>query len=99
MDAARLAGELKRGQWSKFGAHGTGACILARRLHASGVAALDFEFAADRAAFNAAERGLDVLLLVSRDRMPEVLAEFERQNALTLRRVPVELAEAPELDA
>lgn len=57
---------------------------------------LDFEYAADRAAFNAAERGLDVLLFVTRDRLPEVMEALERLNADTLRRVPVELVEAPE---
>jgi putative transcriptional regulator len=57
---------------------------------------LDFEFAADRAAFNAAERGLDVLLFVTRDRLPEVMEALERLNAGTLRRVSVELLEAPE---
>lgn len=61
-----------------------------------GLHRLDFEFAADRAAFNAAERGLDVLLFVTRDRLPEVMEALERLNADTLRRVPVELVEAPE---
>jgi predicted transcriptional regulator len=77
----------------RLGAHGTGARVLARALAGGRV---DFEFAADRAAFNAAERGLDVLLLVTRDRLPEVMETFERLNAETLRRVPVELVEAPE---
>lgn len=81
---------------AKVGAHGTGARILARSLAGQGIGRLDFEFAADRAAFNAAERGLDVLLLVTRDRLPEVMQAFERLNAQTLRRVPVELVEAPE---
>jgi predicted transcriptional regulator len=80
----------------RLGAHGTGARVLARWL-ASG--RVDFEFAADRAAFNAAERGLDALLLVTRDRLPEVMESFERMNAETLRRVPVELVEAPEREA
>lgn len=81
---------------AKLGAHGTGARILARALAGQGFRPPDFEFAADRAAFNAAERGLDVLLLVTRDRLPEVMQAFERLNAQTLRRVPVELVEAPE---
>ncbi len=80
----------------RLGAHGTGARVLARRLAKDGPWRLDFEFAADRAAFNAAERGLDVLLLVTRDRLAEVMESFERLNADTLRRVPVELLEAPE---
>jgi predicted transcriptional regulator len=82
----------------KVGAHGTGARILARELAKAGLR-LDFEFAADRACFNAAECGLDVLLLVTRDRLPEVMQAFERLNALTLRRVPIESLEAPERHA
>ncbi|MEK6976437.1 MAG: winged helix-turn-helix transcriptional regulator [Candidatus Thermoplasmatota archaeon] len=81
---------------AKVGAHGTGARILARSLAKDGFAPLDFEFAADRAAFNAAERGLGVLLFVTRDRLPEVMEAMERLNAGTLRRVTVELVEAPE---
>lgn len=80
----------------RMGAHGTGARVLARWLAKEGHGRLDFEFAADRAAFNAAERGLDVLLLATRDRLAEVMESFERLNAQTLRRVPVELVEAPE---
>ncbi len=99
VDGAKLAVQLARGAPHKVGAHGTGASIIARSLAKAGVLALDFEFAADRAAFNAAERGLNVLLLVSRDRLPEVLAELERLNATTLRRVPIEIGEAPERDA
>lgn len=87
---------LAQGQWAKVGAHGTGARILARQLAAQGRLRLDFEFAADRAAFNAAERGLNALLLVSRDRLAEVMQAYERLNQATLRRVPVELVEAPE---
>lgn len=96
VDRDAIAADLKRTQWRLMGAHGTGARILARQLARRGAFRLDLDFAADRAAFNAAERGLDVVLLVTRDRLPEVLAEFERQNATTIRRVPVELAEAPE---
>ncbi|MEA3190901.1 MAG: putative transcriptional regulator [Thermoplasmata archaeon] len=81
---------------ARVGAHGTGARILARRLAGKGLPRLDFEFAADTAAFNAAERGLDVLLLVTRDRLAEVLQGFERLNAATIRRVAVEVTEAPE---
>lgn len=80
----------------RVGAHGTGARVLARWLAKEGVGRLDFEFAADRAAFNAAERGLDVLLLVTRDRLAEVMESFDRLNSETLRRVPIELVEAPE---
>lgn len=81
---------------AKVGAHGTGARILARGLGKDGPGRLDFEYAADRAAFNAAERGLDVLLFVTRDRLAEVMEALERLNADTLRRVPVDLLEAPE---
>ena len=83
---------------ARVGAHGTGATLLARQLarHGGDVGRLDFEFAADRAAFNAAERGLDVLLFVTRDRLAEVMDAVERLNAETLRRVAVELVEAPE---
>lgn len=84
---------------ARVGAHGTGATILARRLAGEVQRPLDFEFAADRAAFNAAERGLDVLLFVSRDRLAEVIEAYDRLNADTLRRVPVEMLEAPERDA
>ncbi|MHB1262242.1 MAG: DUF7839 domain-containing protein [Thermoplasmatota archaeon] len=84
------------GHGVRLGAHGTGARVLARGLAKEGHGRVDFEFAADRAAFNAAERGLDVLLLVTRDRLAEVMEAFERLNADTLRRVPVELVEAPE---
>ncbi|MES2156103.1 MAG: MarR family transcriptional regulator [bacterium] len=99
IDTARLATDVRRSAWHKVGAHGTGARILARGLAKAGLLRLDFEFAADRAAFNAAERGLDVLLFASRDRLAEVLSGFERQNDVTLRRVAVELAEAPERHA
>jgi predicted transcriptional regulator len=84
----RLAASLAPG---KVGAHGTGARILARAMSEGGLRGPDFEFAADRACFNAAECGLDVLLLVTRDRLPEVMQAFERLNAQTLRRVPIEL--------
>lgn len=96
VDRAALAQMLRQHKPAKVGAHGTGARILARALAKEGPWRLDFEFAADRAAFNAAERGLDVLLFVTRDRLPEVMEAMERLNAGTLRRVPVGLAEAPE---
>lgn len=78
----------------KVGAVGTGAAILARRL-----GPVDFEFAAERAAFNAAERGLSARLFVTRDRIPDVVRAFEEMNAGTLRRVPIETVEAPEVRA
>ena len=88
-------GAAPRPGW-RLGAHGTGARVLARWLAKEGHRAVDFEFAADRASFNAAERGLDVALLVTRDRLAEVMESFDRLNSQTLRRVPIELVEAPE---
>lgn len=75
----------------KVAALGTGALILARRL-----GGVDLQFAPDRAAFNAAERGLDVRLFATRDRLPEAMQAFDTLNASTLRRVPIELLHAPE---
>lgn len=97
VDRDALRKSLPKKAAQRLGAHGTGARVLARWL--AGAGRVDFEFAADRAAFNAAERGLDALLLVTRDRLPEVMESFERLNAETLRRVPVELVEAPEREA
>lgn len=97
VDVPAFAKAVAKGpQPARVGAHGTGARILARRMVGKGLPRLDFEFAADTAAFNAAERGLDVLLLVTRDRLAEVLQGFERLNAATIRRVAVEATEAPE---
>ncbi len=96
LDLVRLRKLLTAQKPSKVGAHGTGATILARRLVGDAIPGLDFAFAADRAAFNAAERGLDVLLLVTRDRLSEVMQAFERLNSATLRRVPITLLEAPQ---
>ena len=93
VDLPRLRGLLKdQPRPDKTGAVGTGAAILARRL-----GEVHFEFAADRAAFNAAERGLHVRLFATRDRLPEVMQAFDQLNAGTLRRVPIEVAEAPEV--
>lgn len=99
VDRDALRRTLSKKPGKRMGAHGTGALVVARALAKDGGWSLDFEFAADRAAFNASERGLDVLLLVTRDRLAEVMESFERLNAETLRRVPVELLEAPERDA
>lgn len=93
VDVPRLRGMLKElPRADKVGALGTGARVLASRL-----GPLDLDFAAARAAFNAAERGLDVRLFVTRDRLPEAMQAFEQGNAGTLKRVGVELVEAPEL--
>lgn len=95
VDVPRLRGALRElPRADKVGALGTGARVLAGRL-----GLVDFEFAAERAAFNAAERGLHVRLYVSRDRLPEVVEAFERSNAGTLRRVGVSVVEAPEVKA
>lgn len=95
VDVPRLRALLKeQPRPRKVGAVGTGAAILAKRM-----GALDFEFAAERAAFNAAERGLAVRLFVTRERLPDVVRAFEEQNAGTLRRVPIEMVEAPEVRA
>lgn len=93
VDLPRLRAMLKDApRPDKVGAVGTGARILARRLAGE----VHFEFAAERAAFNAAERGLRVRLFVSRERLPDVMAAFEEQNGGTLRRVGVDLLEAPD---
>ncbi len=96
VDRAGLAKLLHGRTPARVGAHGTGATLLARQLAKSAGGRLDFEFAADRAAFNAAERGLDALLFVTRDRLAEAMDTVERLNSETLRRVAVELVEAPE---
>lgn len=91
VDVPRLRAQLKeRPRPQKIGAVGTGARILAKRL-----GAVDFEFAAERAAFNAAERGLHARLFVSRDRLPDVMRAVDESNAGTLKRVAIELTEAP----
>lgn len=92
VDTPRLRAMLREdARPDKVGALGTGAAILAKRL-----GDVHFEFAADRAAFNAAERGLRVRLFVSRERLPEAMQAFEELNAGTLKRVAIELIEAPE---
>jgi len=92
VDVPRLRAMLKElPRADKVAALGTGARVLAARL-----GPVDLDYAAARAAFNAAERGLDVRLYVSRDRLPEAMQAFEQGNAGTLRRVPVELVEVPE---
>ena len=92
VDIPRLRAALKDlPRADKVAALGTGARILAARM-----GDVDFDFAAERAAFNAAERGLHVRLFATRDRLPEAMQVFEQGNAGTLKRVGVELVEAPE---
>lgn len=96
VDAPRLRAALKElPKPDKVGAVGTGARILARRLAGE----VHFEFAAERAAFNAAERGLHARLFVTRDMLPDVMAAFEEMNQGTLKRVPIDLMDAPEAPA
>ncbi|MGB0653614.1 MAG: MarR family transcriptional regulator [Thermoplasmatota archaeon] len=88
---ARLAEALASRPADRVAAVGTGAQALASER-----GRVDLAFAADHAAFNAAERGLDVHLFVTRDRLSDVLQVLERLNDRTLKRVPVESVEAPE---
>lgn len=74
-------------QGRRVGVVGTGASILADRL---GVA-VEFAFAAAHAAFNAAERGLDVVLWVTRDRLGETMQTLEALDRGTLHPVPLEV--------
>lgn len=76
----------------RIGAVGTPARVLARR---AGLPP-DLEFAPVDAGFHAAELGLAVLLLVSRENLKEALATIDARNARTLERVPVEILDCPE---
>lgn len=76
----------------RVGAVGTPARVLARRAgHPP-----DLEFAPVEAGFHAAELGLAVLLLVSREHLKEALATIDARNARTLERVPVEILDCPQ---
>ncbi len=86
----RLTAKLADARFDRIGALGTGAAILARR-----VGPLHIEFAVPESCFNAAERGLNVLLYASRDRLVEALQTIERHNRQTLRHIPVATWEAP----
>lgn len=74
----------------RFGAVGTGAAVLARRR-----GRLDFEFGAAEAARNAAERGLDTLLYVSRDRFTEVMRVLEGDVNVRVVEAPLVGSRAP----
>lgn len=82
VDAAALAAVVGPG---RVGAVGTGARILAQRT-----GRLDFAFGAAAATHNAALRGVDAWLLVTSDRLTEVLEELQRGAE-----VPVRLVDAP----
>ncbi|MEA3200217.1 MAG: putative transcriptional regulator [Thermoplasmata archaeon] len=95
VDQPRLRAALKdMPRPEKVGAVGTGARILAKRL-----GDVHFEFAAESAAFNAAERGLPARLFVSRDRLADVMQALQEKNEGTLKRVPIDMMDAPELPA
>lgn len=93
VDAAALLASLDaRGIGrDRVGGHGTSAKLLARRAGLP----LDLEFAAPRAAYTAATVGLDVLLFVTRDLLPEALRELDTLNAGALVPVRYELLEPP----
>lgn len=83
VDRGRLAAMAPKG--GRIGVVGTGARILAEDL-----GRLDFAFAATAAAMNAALRGVDTWLLVTADRLSEVLEELQRDAE-----VPVRLVDGP----
>lgn len=70
---------------------GTGAKALAQRAGLE----VAIEFASVEGAFNAAERGLDVALLVTRDLLKDAIALLDARNAATLSRVPIALVDVP----
>jgi putative transcriptional regulator len=77
---------------ARVGALGTAARALAGKLGLS----VHLHFAPVEASFNAAELGVPVLLLVSRDLLPEALVTLDARNSRTLRRVPIVMLDAPE---
>src|SRR5688500_2711728 len=89
----RLGGLLERRRVppAQAGADGTGSRILERKVGGT----LHLPFAPVRAAFNAAELGMDVALFVTQDRLQDALATLDHLNSATLHRVPVEVVEAP----
>lgn len=70
---------------------GVTARVLARRADLD----VGIEFAPVEAAHHAASLGLDVLLLVSRDRLPDALADLEGLQGEEIDPVPVELLDPP----
>lgn len=68
---------------------GTGARILAGRRHGR----VDLDFAATEAAFNAAERGMNVRFYVTRDHLARTLDQLEARNAHTLQRIRINVGE------
>lgn len=81
----------QRGLPDRVAAIGTGARILARRLGFE----VTIEFAAARAAFHAAELGLNVAVFVESDQMLDALSVLDALNEEAKRRIPVETFEAP----
>lgn len=75
---------------ARVAAVGTGARAAARQ-----VGRLDDPFAGTDAAFAAAEHGLDVVLLCSRDRWAEAMERLETRNGRTLARIQVDVRDAP----
>lgn len=72
---------------ARVAAAGTGARILAREM---GLAPL-IEYAPVAAAFNAAERGVPVVLIATGDLLKDALAELDHLNRETLTRVPYDV--------
>jgi putative transcriptional regulator len=91
MAGLRLLLKAQKARPARVGAVGLGATVVVRRLGWS----LDFEFAAPSAAFHACELGLETALIVSEDRLKEVVAVLDARNAATIRRVRVDVVEAP----
>lgn len=75
----------------RVAALGTPARVLSARLQL----APPLDFAPVEAAFHAAELGLSVVLLVSRELVKDALAVLDARNERTLVRVPIEILDAP----
>ncbi len=91
VDRTRLLRELPWNDMARVAAHGTGARVLA----ASAGREPDMVFAPARAAFHAAELGLDVMLLSAGDLLEDDLRILEKLNATTLNRIVIHVVEAP----
>lgn len=91
IDPTRVRGALRRANADVVGAIDVPAKALARRLRLR----VDIRFGAVPAAIEAAERGLSVALLVSEDRVAQVVAAIEEANARTEVKIPYETATGP----